>query len=136
MQRSEISKKNKYYVEKHRYYELKHFCLQYPIWVKSYNALDSLSRNDIGLEHFNKVGSGSSPVERCVIAMERYGKWIDLVETAASNTDDIIGQYILKAVTENRSYEYLRVNTGIPCCRECYYELYRKFFYILNKSRS
>lgn len=24
-----LSEKNKYYIDKHRYYELKHFCLQY-----------------------------------------------------------------------------------------------------------
>ena len=29
--RAELSEKNPYWIEKHRYYELKHFCLQYPI---------------------------------------------------------------------------------------------------------
>lgn len=32
--RAELSEKNPYWIEKHRYYELKHFCLQYPIWKK------------------------------------------------------------------------------------------------------
>ena len=32
MERAEVSKKNKYYISKHRYYELKHFCLQYKEW--------------------------------------------------------------------------------------------------------
>ena len=27
--RAELSEKNPYWIEKHRYYELKHFCLQY-----------------------------------------------------------------------------------------------------------
>lgn len=27
--RPEVSKKSKYWIERHRYYELKHFCLQY-----------------------------------------------------------------------------------------------------------
>ena len=39
--RAELSEKNPYWIEKHRYYELKHFCLQYPIWKKAYSALDS-----------------------------------------------------------------------------------------------
>lgn len=30
--RPELSEKNPYWIERHRYYELKHFCLQYPIW--------------------------------------------------------------------------------------------------------
>lgn len=28
--RPEVSQKNPYWIGKHRYYELKHFCLQYP----------------------------------------------------------------------------------------------------------
>ena len=36
--RPELSKKNKYYISKHRYYELKHFCLQYPEWVEKYKS--------------------------------------------------------------------------------------------------
>ncbi|MDR3050714.1 MAG: hypothetical protein LBU67_03220, partial [Oscillospiraceae bacterium] len=38
--RPEISEKSKYWIERHRYYELKHFCLQYPVWQKAYSALD------------------------------------------------------------------------------------------------
>ena len=30
----ELSKRNPYKLDKHRYYELKHFCLQYPDWKK------------------------------------------------------------------------------------------------------
>ena len=37
--RADISKKNAYWIDKHRYYELKRFCLQYPIWAKSYAEL-------------------------------------------------------------------------------------------------
>ena len=39
--RPEISKKNRYWIDKHRYYELKHFCLQYPTWKKAHSSLDS-----------------------------------------------------------------------------------------------
>ena len=38
--RSELSSKNKYYIDKHRCYELKHFCLQYPEWERAYAYLD------------------------------------------------------------------------------------------------
>lgn len=41
--RPELSEKNPYWIERHRYYELKHFCLQYPIWKKAYAALDGLA---------------------------------------------------------------------------------------------
>lgn len=44
--RSEISKKNIYWIEQHRYYELKHFCLQYPLWKKAYSEIDGLCRQN------------------------------------------------------------------------------------------
>lgn len=31
----ELSERNPYYISKHRYYELKHFCLQYPEWEEA-----------------------------------------------------------------------------------------------------
>ena len=41
--RPELSEKNPYWIEKHRYYELKHFCLQYPIWRKAYVSLNGFN---------------------------------------------------------------------------------------------
>ena len=35
--RAAISQKNKYWIDKHRHYELRHFCLQYPGWQKKYS---------------------------------------------------------------------------------------------------
>ena len=40
--RPEISQKNPYWIPKHRYYELKHFVMQYPAWVAARKGLDFL----------------------------------------------------------------------------------------------
>ena len=40
--RPELSKKNKYWIDKNRFYELKYFCLQYPLWKKTYEALEGI----------------------------------------------------------------------------------------------
>lgn len=48
----ELSKKNEYWIEKHRYYELKHFCLQYPIWKEAYQSLDGLEARHVNLDIF------------------------------------------------------------------------------------
>lgn len=46
--RKTLSKKNPYHISKHRYYELKHFCLQYHEWTDDanktliYEALDNV----------------------------------------------------------------------------------------------
>lgn len=133
--RAELSERNKYWIEKHRYYELKHFCLQYPLWRKARAALDSLSKrpnNSAAVSRTNKV---SSPVEKCVEARLFYTDRMELLENVANETDEVMSVYILKAVTEGISYDHLKVRMNVPCCKDTYYELYRRFFWLLNKAR-
>ena len=67
--RSEISKKNEYWIEKHRYYELKHFCMQYPIWKKLIDYIDSVGQASDSEIKTNNI---SDPVLRCVEQREWY----------------------------------------------------------------
>lgn len=133
--RPELSKKNEYWLEKHRYYELKHFCLQYPIWKKAYNALDGLSKRPNDLAIFSQTKGMSDPTAKCAEAMIFYTDRTDMIERVAEKTDSILATYILKAVTEGRSYDYLRINMNIPCGKDVYYNMYRRFFWLLNKVR-
>jgi hypothetical protein len=132
--RPELSDKNPYWIEKHRYYELKHFCLQYPIWKKAYLALDGLSRRPLDLVIFSN--RHSDPTLKCVEAREFYFDRMKLVEQTAIETDSKLHSYILKGVTEGVSYDYLKSRLEIPCCKDVYYDLYRRFFWLLNKARN
>ena len=60
---------------------------------------------------------------------------IEMVEQIAKEADDYLWHYILKAVTENLSYTYLKTKLGIPCGKDMYYDRYRKFFWLLSKVR-
>lgn len=131
--RPELSEKNPYWIEKHRYYELKHFCLQYPIWKKARAALSSLSQRPI--DAVKLTGSVGDPTAKCVEAREFYSERMGLIEKAATETDAELGGYILKAVTQGISYDHLRARVDVPCCKDVYYELYRRFFWILNRIR-
>lgn len=133
--RPTLSEKNKYYIEKHRYYELKHFCLQYPIWRKAYMALDGLKNHPCDLAFASHTNVINDPTAHCAEAKLFYSERMDLVERVAYETDSKLHSYILKAVTEGISYEHLKVQTGIPCTKDSYYDLYRKFFWLLNKAR-
>lgn len=133
--RPELSERNKYWIDKHRYYELKHFCLQYPIWKKARAALNSLNGCSKYLLTISKNIKEDSPVEKCVEARLFYTDRIKMIENAACEANEIMAIYILKAVTEGISYEHLRASMNIPCCRDTYYELYRRFFWILSNKR-
>lgn len=133
--RPEISPNNKYWIEKHRYYELKHFCLQYPLWKHAYNSVDGLSKIPIYAASLSKSYNHSDPVSKCAEIRIFYANKMDMLERVAAETDSQIGKYILKGVTEGVSYSHLKTRLDIPCSRDVYYDLYRRFFWLLSRER-
>lgn len=133
--RSELSKKNQYYLDKHRYYELKHFCLQYLSWCKTYSDLDSFGVGTSRMEFIPRTNLHSDPTLALAEAKMYYSDRMEMVELAASRTDRGLAEYILKGVTEGVSYDILKARIGIPCCKDVYYKLYRRFFWILSDLR-
>lgn len=127
--RSEISVKSPYYISKHRYLELKHFCLQYPEW----------KRKLVDLSYFPIAGDGRStdvakPVEKMAEKREKYLRYMEMVEQSLIAADPDIYEWLLKGVTMEVSYSDLRA-AGLPCSKDYYYERYRKFFWHLDKVR-
>ncbi len=133
--RPELSDKNKYWIERHRYYELKHFCLQYPIWKKAYVSLNSFKTGYIDFQPRSKNRKFSDPVERCAEIRVFCSDRMQMIEKAAQESDLSISRYILIGVTQGVSYDYLKMKYDIPCCKDTYYDRYRKFFWILDKLR-
>lgn len=132
--RPELSEKNPYWIEKHRYYELKHFCLQYPIWKQVRDSLNGFSKNSMNIVTF--TGDFGDPTAKCAETRVLYSERMELVEKAALQTDLELGNYILEAVTQGISYDILRAKMNVPCCKETYYKLYRRFFWILDQLRN
>ena len=131
--RADISKKNTYWIDKHRYYELKHFCLQYSLWTKNYAELGYTQSQ--GIIFLEKNGGKSDPTLKIAEQRLFYAQRMEMVSKIAKKTDKTLGSYIFKAVTEGYSYTYLKAKLDIPCSRDVYYELYRKFFWLLDKER-
>lgn len=133
--RPEISSKSKYWIDKHRHYELKHFCLQYPEWKKAYAEF---SDPDIPLSTIERVPTSNlpgDPTAKRAMLKARYSEKINLIEKIALEADKYLHNYILRAVTENLSYTYLKSRLEIPCSRDTYYDRYRKFFWLLSEAR-
>lgn len=104
-------------LSKHRFYELKHFCLQYPEWKRSYFSLGGFPRNvfdppsDTTSKHGNK---------RAILAY-----YMHTVEETCIETSKIYSKVLFKIVTESTSAPkdpYLK-------------ELYYLFFELLDKKR-
>lgn len=134
--RPELSKKNKYWIDKNRFYELKYFCLQYPLWKHAYEVLDGLRICSYDLTGGSKSNLPGDIVGNCVEERERYFERMKAIEDAAIEADPYLASYILKAVTEGLSYSYLKARLEIPCGRDMYYDRYRRFFWLLDQSRN
>lgn len=134
--RPKISEKNKYYIDKHRYYELKHFCMQYKEWKKAYlSCCESIIFSSIFEERIS-TNIPSDLTGKYAILKAQYAEKINIVERVAKEADPDLYPYILKAVTEGLSYTYLKSRLDIPCSRDMYYNRYRKFFWLLSQERN
>lgn len=135
--RAEISPNNRYWISKHRHYELKHFCLQYPSWKREYEILGVPTLSSAAMDRIPSRSSfHSDPTAEYVMRKAAYAEKIRLIEDIAKETDRYLYEYILKAVTEGLSYTYLKHKLDIPCSKDMYYDLYRRFFWLLSETRN
>lgn len=130
----ELSHRNKYWIPKHRYYELKHYCLQYPEWKKMYNELGGMKAYNASEIHWHDYVRA---YEDKILKKTMLSNAMELVEKCVEDCTDVevLRNYIFKAVTEAVPYVQLRTKDGIPCGSDMYYSAYRKFFWILSQRR-
>lgn len=133
--RPELSKSNRYWIEKNRYYELKYFCLQYQSWKRRYQELDGFSGRSIDEIVYSRLNNIANPTHRTVEERSLYLERMEMIEQSAIEADPYLASYILKAVTEGLSYTYLKSRLEIPCSRDTYYDRYRRFFWLLDRTR-
>ena len=121
-----------YGISKHRYQELKAFCLQYEEKKNKIQYGLSSVQND-GAPAGGGVGR---PTERQAIDNEQYKRDCLMIEEAAVRANPGIWKYILKSVTLGLPYEFIEYDEEqgkIPMCRSDFYGTRRKFFAILNE---
>lgn len=134
--RSELSKKNKWYISKHRFLELQHYCLQYKDWVSEYKELEAGHYPPGIIFPIN----GSEPSDNTGFVASRmaeYKKNMELVENTCRLADEELAKYIFMSVTnEGIHYTYLRTKLDMPCGKDMFYDRYRKFFWLLSERKS
>lgn len=95
-----------YELSRHRYKELKHFCLQYHLWEKE------LAR---------------SPLEE-KLDIENA---MQLIEKTARDTSAVYAPWILKHATDDLSYSAVRP----PCDNKTFEYYIHKFYWLLSHRR-
>lgn len=132
--RPEVSKKNNYHISKHRFYELKHYCLQYGEWLDELRELDGgfKSSSIITLEDQQ---NDSDPVLDLVTKKSELQEKIEMIRECAKKADKELWTYILNAVTKDLSFTELKMLYNIPRGKNQYYASYRRFFFILSQEK-
>lgn len=152
--RSELSSKNPYHIHKDRYLELKHFCAQMPYIERRISELvTERYRKHFGVEDLRQVTYHdyvSRPVEAALPGSEEESLTRRL-EIFNESFRDILSEYFADPLHDKTSYilyfqqavegsvSYDKLVAAHPdlvvFTREQWYEMYRKFFYILDKRR-
>ena len=132
--RMDMSKSNKYYIDKDRKYELLHFCRQYPKWKSAWYNVDGWAKPPEG----DKINTGNiviDPTARAATIKKFYSDRIEMVQKAAYEADHELCDYIIRGVCWDLSYDNLALMHHIPCSRDTYYDRRAKFFWVLDKLR-
>lgn len=129
-----LSTKNPYYLTKHRFYEVYHYAMQYQEWKDEYRTTEQTMRG-IAYDGVKVKSSGSGDaLERVAIRLTELSEKIEMLEAVARETDKDLSEYILRGVTDEQvTYNYLSMVLHIPCSRNTYYSLRRKFYWLLSE---
>ena len=130
----ELSENNKYYISKHRYYELLHFCRQYDEYqLEKTRLLDTYVRPSLKPSPY-AVPNGDH-TEKWAMKLADVDDKIQMIEECAIQADEELSSYILMAVSGGIGYDIINARYGVPCSRNTFYDRYRKFFWLLDKRR-
>lgn len=124
-----------YGISRHRYAELKAFCLQYD------EKKSKISRG-IGAMNYDGMPKGNfktNPLEDKAIRNVTYQKDCEMIEQAAIAASTDISQYIIKSVTNDLPYQYIEYDEKlgrIPVGKTDFYALRRLFYHFLDNLKN
>lgn len=96
-EKPELSEKNPYHLSRHRYYELKHFCFQYPEWKKNIALASGWEAHGDDIGGIVRGNIPSNPTERCALIRAYYSQRIELIDSCiAELKEPAVGSYLLR----------------------------------------
>lgn len=125
-------KTSKYYVPGEVYLTVVHFCRQYPLWKAE---LDTSVDSGIGIDYSKvRVQTSNQYDATAELAMRRaeIARKKDLVDSVAEEVAGELSKWLVLGVGNGLTYYQLR-ERGIPCGKEMYYAVRRRFYYEMSK---
>lgn len=135
--RSQLSRKNPYWISPYEFRTAYYFALQYREWKQEYEILASKGPGAVTYGESVNGDPRESSTERNGMKLAELSTKINMIEQALHDAADDIYDYMLIGVTEEgTSFNYLRNKYDIPCGKNYYYKSRRRFYWILSKRLS
>ena len=124
--------KGSYALGKHKLYMAIHYALQYHELKDAYNEIEVSAK---GVNYDEKVRtSGGDPTYTLAERRAELRSKIEKIESAARLTSEKYYKFVMKAVTEEgMNFNLLKTKYDMPCGKNTFYVLRRKFYYLLAK---
>ena len=125
-------KTSKYYVPGEVFLTTVHFCRQYPLWEAELAANpDTATGISYDRDRVQTSGGYDATAE---LAMHRQmiARKKELVDDTASEVAGPMDRWLILGVGSGLTFYQLQ-DRGIPCVKDMYYDLRRKFYYELSK---
>lgn len=123
------------HVSKRKTNQLKIYCKHYKEWVELLNEIEYYPNQTVSSDKIKSL-TIANPTASIAELKEVLIKNIYVIEKASVLTDPNYGELIFKAVTEGWGYDRLKKECDVKISKPTYYRLYRRFFWILDKSRN
>lgn len=127
-----LSEKSKYYLPKETFLTVVHYCKQYPLWDEELSAMTDTSKAITYDQDRVQVSPDSDPTSELAIRRAGISKKKDMVDDTAKRVAGRIWKWLLLGVCYDYPYYYLAEH-GIPCGKDLYYKLRRRFYYEISK---
>jgi hypothetical protein len=125
-------KDSKYFVEKETFLTVLHYCRQYPLWLAELDAVGTPIR---GISYDKDAVQTSPDYDATAeLAMRRtaISRKKDVIDKCARRVAGDLSEWLIMGVSHGLTF-YQLYERGMPCSRNTYYSIRRKFYYEMSK---
>lgn len=125
----------KYGISKHAFLCARSYCLQYDEWLAQLeNEVAMVKSPQItGLPGAHNISDPTASAAERILEITKKMRNVEDAAWEASGKNKVLYQYLLEYVTEEGCTFTQMKQRGIPCERTFFYEMRRRFYYLLSK---
>ena len=121
-----------YYIPKETFLTVIHYCKQYPLWVAELEVEPDTGKAITYDAERVQTSNNFDPVSEMAMRRTELKKKKAAIEDVAGRVAGWLDKWILLGVCYDLPYYQLK-HRGIPCGKDLYYKLRRKFYYEMAK---